>query len=110
MRILCMHKASPRDEAGMLPPPELIQGMGELIGEAARRGILLGGEGLKPSSSRWRLTFAEGRCEVTKGPFRGDNELPQRMVILRSPTSRRRSNGRGASAQPSGRRGSNSVR
>lgn len=86
MRILCMHKASARDEAGEMPPKELIEGMGQLIGEVAQRGLLLAGEGLKPSSTRHRLTFAKGRCEVTKGPFRGDNELPQRMVICRVKT------------------------
>jgi hypothetical protein len=83
MRFLCMHKASPRDEAGELPPQELIEGMGKLIGESIERGIMLGGEGLRPSSTRHRLTFANGRCTVTKGPFTGDNELPQRIVILK---------------------------
>lgn len=83
MRILCMHNASSRDEAGVPPPPDLIQGMGQLIGEAGKRGILLGGEGLRPSSTRWRLAFANGRCEVTKGPFHGENELPQRLLILK---------------------------
>ena len=81
-----MHKASPTDEAGMIPPPDLIQGMGELIGEAAKKGILLGGDGLKPSSTRYRLTFANGRCEVAKGPYRGDHELPQRMVVIKVAT------------------------
>lgn len=83
MRILCMHKASPQDEAGMLPPQELIEGMGQLIGEVAQKGLMLAGEGLKPTSTRFRLTFAAGRCEVTKGPFRGDRELPQRLVVLK---------------------------
>lgn len=83
MRILCMHKASPKDEAGILPPPELIAGMGQLIGEVAQKGIFLAGEGLRPSSLRLRLAFHGGRCDVSKGPFRGDNELPQRLVILK---------------------------
>lgn len=83
MRILCMHKATPQDEAGILPSPELIEGMGQLIGEACEKGLLLAGEGLRPSSVRLRLAFHGGRCDVSKGPFRGDNELPQRLVILK---------------------------
>ena len=83
MRILCMHKASPQDEAGKLPPRELIEGMGQLIGEAAQKGLMLAGEGLKPTSTRFRLSFAAGRCEVSKGPFCGDRELPQRLLVLK---------------------------
>jgi hypothetical protein len=83
MRYLCMHKVGPRDEAGERPSRELIDGMGELIGEAAQRGIFLAGEGLKPSSTRHRLAFENGRCTITKGPFAGDGELPQRLVILK---------------------------
>jgi hypothetical protein len=78
-----MHKASPRDEAGILPPPELVEGMGALIGETAKKGIFLAGEGLRPSSTRLRLAFRDGRCEVRKGPFQGENELPQRLAIVK---------------------------
>ncbi|MBX3465002.1 MAG: hypothetical protein KF830_17675 [Planctomycetes bacterium] len=83
MRYLCMHKASPKDEAGQLPPPELVEGMGRLIGETARSGAFLAGEGLRPSSARCRLVFQGGRCDVVQGPFAGDHELPQRLVILK---------------------------
>jgi len=83
MRFLCMHKASAKDEAGILPPPELIAGMGQLIGEAAKSGTFLAGEGLRPSSTRFRLTFRGAECDVRQGPFQGDNDLPQRLVILR---------------------------
>lgn len=69
MRFLCMHKASLNDDAGIAPPPELIAGMGQLIGEAAKSGTFLAGEGLRPSSTRYRLTFRGGRCDVSQGPF-----------------------------------------
>jgi len=84
MRILCMHKAPAHEEVGQIPPKELIEGMGQLIGEAAKKGILLGGDGLKPGSTRYRLAFANGRCEVTKGTRGGvEEQLPQRMVIVK---------------------------
>ena len=83
MRYVCMHKASEQDEAGLPPPPELIAGMGQLIGETAQAGRFLAGEGLRPSSTRHRLTFAGGACKVTPGPLRGENELPERLLILK---------------------------
>ena len=83
MRYVCMHKASPMDEAGVPPPPELIQGMGELLGELGRSGKFLGGEGLRPSSMRFRLTRSGERWTVTRGPLEGSNELPAGMAILR---------------------------
>lgn len=86
MRILCMHKASAHDEAGLPPPPALVAAMGQLIGETAKRGSFLAGEGLRPSSTRYRLHFRGADCEVTKGPFAGENELPQRLLILKTAT------------------------
>lgn len=83
MRYVCMHKASPRDEAGQLPPAELIEGMGRLIGETAKAGRLLAGDGLHRSALRLRLTFAGGECQVTPGPYRGDDDVPERMVIIK---------------------------
>jgi len=83
MRFLCMHKASAKDEAGIPPPPELIAGMGQLIGEAARSGTFLAGEGLRPSATRYRLTFRGADCDVRHGPFAGENDLPERLVILK---------------------------
>jgi hypothetical protein len=86
MRILCMHKASPGE---MAPPPRtLIEEMGKLIGEAAKSGILLGGDGLKPIPTRHRLTFAKGRCDVAQATHPGHNELPQRMVVFKARSER----------------------
>jgi len=87
MRYVCMHKASPMDEAGIPPTPELIQAMGELLGEMARSGTYLAGEGLRPSSLRFRLTRSKDRWTVTPGPLVGSNELPAGMAILRVKSS-----------------------
>jgi hypothetical protein len=83
MRYVCMHKVSPETEAGLRPPKELIAGMGQLIGETAKAGNLLGAGGLRPSSVRYRLTFAAGRCQVTKGPLTGGNGLPASFQIIK---------------------------
>lgn len=83
MRYIVMHKASPQDEAGVLPPPKLIEQMGQLIGEAAKAGTFLAGEGLKPSATRQRLSFRGGECRITKGPYAGEHELPAAFAAIR---------------------------
>ncbi len=87
MRYLCMHKASPADEADVPPSPELVRGMGELLDELGRSGAFLAGEGLRPSSQRFRLTRARERWTVTRGPLVGSNELPAGLAILQVRTT-----------------------
>jgi len=82
MRYLCMHKVSPADEAGAPASPELIQGMGELIGEMARTGKFLAGEGLRPSALRFRLTRDGDGWKTARGPLVGRNELPAGLAIV----------------------------
>jgi hypothetical protein len=78
-----MHKASPQDEAGVPPPQKLIEEMGQLIGEAAKAGVFLAGEGLKPSIQRLRLSFRGGDAAVQPGPYAGGNELPAAFAAIR---------------------------
>lgn len=84
MRVMSMHKTNPATEAGALPTPELMAGMGPLMDDMAKAGILESGEGLRPSSTGVRLNFSGGRCTVTKGPFKGDNELIAGYCIVRT--------------------------
>jgi hypothetical protein len=83
MRYLVMHKASPEDEAGVPPSRQLIDAMGELICEALKAGILLGGEGLHPTTRRWRVRCRRGDCAVQKGPYPGAAELPAAFAAIR---------------------------
>jgi len=82
MRYLCMHKTIPADEAGMPPPPGLVEAMGGLLGELQRTGRFVTGEGLRPSSVRLRLTRSRDGWKTTRGPFQGSNELPASLAIL----------------------------
>src|SRR5690606_25399531 len=50
MRVMMMHRTEPKWERGELPSPELIAGMGALMGEMQQAGVLLAGEGLRSSS------------------------------------------------------------
>ena len=64
-----MHKVDAAMEAGGRPSPELIQGMGKLMGEMRREGIFLDGDGLRPSATRVRLRFTGGELTLERGPY-----------------------------------------
>jgi hypothetical protein len=86
MRFMIMHKNDPKTEAGLPPDMKLVQEMGAFIGEHAKAGRLLDGAGLLGSKTRTRLTFANGRCTVKEGPYRGEHELPAATLLLKVKT------------------------
>ena len=87
MRFMIMHKNDPRTEAGQPPPMELVQKMGVFIGGHAQAGRLVDGAGLAGSRTRTRLTFRDGACTAKHGPYRGEDELPAAMLLLKVRTS-----------------------
>jgi hypothetical protein len=86
MRFMIMHKNDPHTEAGQPPPMDLVEKMGEFIGEHAQAGRFLDGAGLGASKTRTRLTFREGKCTVKHGPYRGEHELPAATLLLKVKT------------------------
>ena len=82
MRYVVMHKAPPDDEAGVPPPPKLIEDMQQLIGEACNAGFFLAGEGLKPGSKRLRLRGRDGDFTVGKGLSPGGSHLPAAFAAI----------------------------
>jgi hypothetical protein len=70
-------KATTDSEAGVLPSPELIEAMHRYNEELARAGVLLGGDGLHPSSSAIRISYPEpgGKPKVVDGPFTEAKEM-----------------------------------
>jgi hypothetical protein len=83
MRFMIMHKNDPQTEAGQPPPMELVQKMGELVGEYAKTGRFLDGAGLSGSKTRTRLVFRDGHVTVKHGPYRGEHELPAATLLLK---------------------------
>ena len=75
MRFMVMIKANPQTEAGEMPSAEVLAAMGRYNEELANAGVLLGGEGLHPSSTGARVSFADGQCSVVDGPFAETREL-----------------------------------
>ena len=75
MRVMVMVKATPNSEAGAMPTEALLREMGEFNEQLAQAGILLAGEGLKPSSEGARVRFSGKNRTVTDGPFAESKEL-----------------------------------
>ncbi len=76
MRYMMMVKATEDSGAGVPPTAEQLHAMGKLMEDMARAGILLGGEGLTPSSKGKRMKIADGRIvSVVDGPFAETKEL-----------------------------------
>ena len=75
MRVMVLVKATADSEAGVMPSEDLFQAMGEFNAALVEAGIMLAGEGLKPSSEGRRVRFDGADRTVTDGPFPTVNEL-----------------------------------
>lgn len=84
MRFIIMHKTNAHWEAGATPDEALVARVGSMLGGLAQAGVLVAGEGLRPSAEGVRLRFAGGERTITPGPFERGNELPAGFSILRA--------------------------
>jgi hypothetical protein len=75
MKVMIFVKATADSEAGIMPTPELLTAMGEFNQSLVNAGILLAGEGLKPSRYGKRVHFSGKTRTVTDGPFTETKEL-----------------------------------
>ena len=76
MRFMVIVKATPESEQeGALPDPQLIADMNKYTDELIKAGVLLGYEGLHPSSKGARVHFSGQNLTVTDGPFAETKEL-----------------------------------
>lgn len=75
MKVMVIVKASKSSEAGELPSTELLTAMGKYNEELVKAGIMLLGEGLKPTSQGVRVRFSGDERTVIDGPFTESKEL-----------------------------------
>jgi hypothetical protein len=76
MRLMVIVKATKMSEAGTLPSEKLLNDMGKYNEELVKAGIMVGGDGLQPSSQGKRVVFSSGgEREVVDGPFAETKEL-----------------------------------
>lgn len=75
MRVMVMVKATQDSEEGTLPSTELLEAMGKYNEELVNAGIMLAGDGLKPSAQGKRVAFDGTSRSVIDGPFAETREL-----------------------------------
>ena len=75
MRVMVLIKANKDIEAGVMPDEKLLADMGNFNEELAKAGLLIGMEGLHPSSKGKRVRFSGTKRTVIDGPFAETKEL-----------------------------------
>ncbi|HEX6105934.1 MAG TPA: YciI family protein [Gemmatimonadales bacterium] len=68
-------KADKATEAGEMPSTEVLAAMGKFNEELVEAGVMLGGEGLHPTSKGARVRFEGAKRTVSDGPFAETKEL-----------------------------------
>ena len=75
MRVMVFVKANNESEAGVMPSEELLTEMMKYNEELVKAGVMLGGDGLHPSSKGVRIKFSGDKRTVIDGPFTEAKEL-----------------------------------
>ncbi|HEX6445280.1 MAG TPA: YciI family protein [Streptosporangiales bacterium] len=75
MRFMVLVKANDDSEAGVLPSAAELEAMSRYNEELVKAGVMLDGDGLRPSSYGARVRFEGGKTTVIDGPFTETKEL-----------------------------------
>jgi hypothetical protein len=75
MKVIVFVKANSEYEAGQMPSTDLLTEMGKYNEELVKAGIMLAGDGLKPSSKGKRVKFDGKKRTIVDGPFAETKEL-----------------------------------
>jgi hypothetical protein len=75
MRVVVLIKATERSEAGEMPSEESLEQMTTFNEKLVKAGVMLAGDGLRPSSTGVRIAFSGRERKVIDGPFTETKEL-----------------------------------
>ena len=75
MRVMVIIKANDDSEAGVLPSEEILTAMGNYNEQLVNAGIMLDGDGLRPTRDAARVRFTGPNATVIDGPFAEAKEL-----------------------------------
>jgi hypothetical protein len=75
MKVMVLVKATKDSEAGVLPTQTLLAEMGKFNEELVKAGVMLAGEGLRPTAQGKRVQFSGRNRTVIDGPFAETKEL-----------------------------------
>jgi len=82
MRYMIINKTDADSEAGKLPPAEVAEGVGNVVEDLSKAGVLLFAEGVHRSSLGARVKVEDGRRTVTDGPFAETKELVGGVIVV----------------------------
>jgi len=72
---MIIRRADKATETGVMPSEQTLTLMGNYMQDMVNAGVLLGGEGLKPTSAGALVKFTNGKPKVIDGPFTEAKEL-----------------------------------
>ena len=75
MRVMVIVPGNKDSEAGVLPDAKMLTAMGKFNDELVEAGVMLAGEGLRPTSQAKRVRFAGSTPTVIDGPFAESKEV-----------------------------------
>ena len=75
MRFMVIMYPGPDAEAGVMPGEKDLAAMGKFNEELVKAGVMLGGEGLHPTSKGARIRYPGGKPQVSDGPFTEAKEV-----------------------------------
>ena len=82
MRFMIIRKADAQTEARKMPSHELAAAMMAYNEEMANAGVMLGGDGLRPTADGFRIQFTDGNPTVIDGPFAEAKELVAGYTLI----------------------------
>ena len=82
MRFMILRKADKATEAGVMPSEALLAAMGNYMEQMTKAGVLLGGDGLHPTSRGAKVKFSRGKPTVIDGPFTESKEVIAGWAII----------------------------
>ena len=86
MRFVAFRKADADTEAGAQPTRELVDAMLAYQRRMIDAGVMVAGEGLRPSAEGVRVLFEGGKTTVVDGPFTESKELVAGFSLLETRT------------------------
>jgi hypothetical protein len=75
MKVMVIVEFNGADEDKLVPTEAMLTAMGNYNEELVKAGIMLDGEGLKPSAEGAKVVFEGGSTSVVDGPFTEAKEL-----------------------------------
>jgi hypothetical protein len=75
MKVMVLVKATKYSEEGVMPTQALLAEMGKFNEQLVKAGVMLAGEGLRPSAQGKRVKFSDRSRTVVDGPFTETKEL-----------------------------------